>query len=126
MRMRQPDTLLTMKGYWSPACPALIKRLLAYKICRNPDWLRITVGYTVDTFFARRESSALAQVDTPCCGQIPATLPPCRKICWELKEATEIITPVLEERQQRPRSSQEAKPATKTRKDSNVIMSLPV
>jgi cytochrome P450 len=71
------------------------KVFLGDKICRNPDWLRITVDYTVDTFLAAEDLRLWPRLMRPIMANF---LPSCRKIRRELKEATEIITPVLEER----------------------------
>ncbi|KAL5365631.1 cytochrome P450 [Aspergillus floccosus] len=68
---------------------------LGDQICRNPDWLRITVSYTVDSFLAAQD---LRLWPKPLRPLVANFLPSCRKIRSELREATEIITPVLEER----------------------------
>ncbi|KAL4892150.1 cytochrome P450 [Aspergillus ambiguus] len=68
---------------------------LGDKICRNPDWLRITVDYTVDSFVAAQE---LRLWPKPLRSFVANLLPSCRKIRDELQEAKDIITPVLEER----------------------------
>jgi cytochrome P450 len=71
------------------------KVFLGDKICRNADWLRITVDYTVDTFLAAEDLRLWPRLMRPIMANF---LPSCRKIRRELKKATEIITPVLEER----------------------------
>ncbi|KAG2419448.1 hypothetical protein HFD88_004244 [Aspergillus terreus] len=68
---------------------------LGDEICRNPDWLRITVNYTVDSFIAAQD---LRLWPKPLRPLVANFLPSCRKIRSELREATEIIIPVLEER----------------------------
>ncbi|GAB1216308.1 hypothetical protein ATERTT37_005521 [Aspergillus terreus] len=68
---------------------------LGDQICRNPDWLRITVNYTVHSFIAAQD---LRLWPKPLRPLVANFLPSCRKIRSELREATEIITPVLEER----------------------------
>ncbi|GES61623.1 cytochrome P450 [Aspergillus terreus] len=68
---------------------------LGEQICRNPDWLRITVNYTVDSFIAAQD---LRLWPKPLRPLVANFLPSCRKIRSELREAAEIITPVLEER----------------------------
>ncbi|GFF65597.1 aldehyde reductase 1 [Aspergillus lentulus] len=70
----------------------LSKVFLGDKICRNPDWLRITVDYTVNTFLAAEDLRLWPRLIRP---NMANFLPSCRKIRRELKEATKIITPVL-------------------------------
>ncbi|KAL1955895.1 hypothetical protein VTO42DRAFT_7968 [Malbranchea cinnamomea] len=64
-------------------------------ICRNPDWLRITVDYTVDSFLAAQD---LRLWPRPTRWIVAPFLASYRKIQQELDEARAIITPVLEER----------------------------
>ncbi|KAJ5690473.1 hypothetical protein N7462_004865 [Penicillium macrosclerotiorum] len=71
------------------------KVFLGDKICRNPDWLRITVNYTVDSFIAAMALRQWPQILRPL---IAKFLPCCQKIRTELKEARAVISPVLEER----------------------------
>lgn len=71
------------------------KVFLGDKICRNPDWLRITVDYTVDSFLA---AQALRLWPWFTRRVVAYFLPSCRKIRQELQEARSIINPVLEER----------------------------
>ncbi|KAL4919607.1 cytochrome P450 [Aspergillus aurantiobrunneus] len=70
---------------------------LGDQICRNPDWLRITVSYTVDSFLAAMD---LRQWPRLVRSLVARFLPSCRKIRQELDEARSIIRPVLEERRQ--------------------------
>ncbi|KAL4790515.1 cytochrome P450 [Aspergillus venezuelensis] len=73
------------------------KVFLGDQICRNPDWLRITVAYTIDSFQAAEGLRAwpkfLRRV-------VAHFLPGTRKIQAELKESRDIIRPVLEKRRQ--------------------------
>ncbi|KAL3447881.1 cytochrome P450 [Aspergillus insuetus] len=71
------------------------KVFLGDQICRNPDWLQITVDYTVDAFIAAEE---LRLWPSPIRPLVAEFLPSCRKIRGELQRAREIITPVLEQR----------------------------
>lgn len=68
---------------------------LGDQICRNPDWLRITISYTVDSFIA---ALALRQWPEFIRPMVAEFLPCCRKIRHELDEARSIIAPVLEQR----------------------------
>ncbi|KAF9887787.1 hypothetical protein FE257_009593 [Aspergillus nanangensis] len=71
------------------------KVFLGDKICRNPDWLRITINYTVDTFIAAQYLRLWPRILRPLMANF---LSSCRKIRQEVQEARAIITPVLEER----------------------------
>lgn len=68
---------------------------LGDQICRNPDWLRITVSYTVDAFLAAQDLRQWPELVRPLVAHF---LPSCRKVRRELDEARDIIRPVLEER----------------------------
>ncbi|OJZ88178.1 hypothetical protein ASPFODRAFT_531920 [Aspergillus luchuensis CBS 106.47] len=83
-----------------PIAASLISRLssrvfLGEKLSRNPNWHRVTADYAVHTFM-----SALFLRMFPRCTRpyVAYVLPFCRKIRNEIKEAEEIITPVVEER----------------------------
>ncbi|KAL5339002.1 cytochrome P450 [Aspergillus crustosus] len=67
-------------------------------LCRNPDWLRITVNHTV-TFFESAES--LKVWPRPLRPLAAKFLPLCRKLRAEAAEARRLIAPVLEERRAR-------------------------
>ncbi|KAL2857577.1 cytochrome P450 [Aspergillus pseudodeflectus] len=71
------------------------KVFLGDQICRNPDWLRITVAYAVDSFFA---AEALRLWPSFLRSLVAPFLPTVRKIQSELEEARQIIAPVLERR----------------------------
>ncbi|KAL4924981.1 cytochrome P450 [Aspergillus undulatus] len=71
------------------------KVFLGDQICRNPDWLRITVAYTVDSFQAAEALRFWPKFMRP---MIASYLPATRKVQAELQEACDIITPVLEKR----------------------------
>lgn len=68
---------------------------LGEKICRNPDWLQITVNYTIDSLAAAAQLRLWPQMLRPLAARF---LPRCHKIRQELAEARRIITPVIEER----------------------------
>ncbi|KAB8235697.1 cytochrome P450 [Aspergillus alliaceus] len=68
---------------------------LGEQICRNPDWLCITVAYTVDSFMAARDLRKWPKVFRPIVARL---LPSCRKIRSQLLEAQAIIQPVIENR----------------------------
>ncbi|KKZ59939.1 hypothetical protein EMCG_05230 [[Emmonsia] crescens] len=68
---------------------------LGEKICRNTDWLRITISYTIDSYIA---AQALRLWPTPVRPLVANFLPSCRKIRRQVQEARAIINPVLEER----------------------------
>ncbi|RHZ62804.1 putative cytochrome P450 monooxygenase [Aspergillus thermomutatus] len=91
------------------------KVFLGDKICRNPDWLRITVDYTVDCFLAAQELRLWPWLIRPIVANF---LPSCRKIRQELKEATKIITPVLEERRRVQEAAIKANQAPKRYADA--------
>ncbi|OJJ62372.1 hypothetical protein ASPSYDRAFT_86061 [Aspergillus sydowii CBS 593.65] len=69
-----------------------------FPLCRNPDWLRITVNHTV-TFFEAAES--LKVWPHPLRPLAAKFLPLCRKLRAEAEEARAIIAPVLKERRAR-------------------------
>ncbi|PKY01127.1 cytochrome P450 [Aspergillus campestris IBT 28561] len=71
------------------------KVFLGDRICRDPAWLRITVTYTVNSFLAAQD---LRMWPKPLRRFANWFLPSCRKIREQLKEAKDIITPVIEER----------------------------
>ncbi|PYH88391.1 putative cytochrome P450 [Aspergillus ellipticus CBS 707.79] len=68
---------------------------LGDKVCRNPDWLRISMNYTVDAFIAAYTLRLWPKFLRPF---VACLLPWCRKLPRELQEAREIITPVVEGR----------------------------
>ncbi|KAB8277388.1 cytochrome P450 [Aspergillus minisclerotigenes] len=68
---------------------------LGDQICRNPNWLRITVDYTVDAFKAAEELRLWPKMFRSI---VALFLPSCRKIRAELQEAQDIIGPVLDAR----------------------------
>ncbi|CBF80737.1 hypothetical protein AN8530.2 [Aspergillus nidulans FGSC A4] len=71
------------------------KVFLGDQICRNPEWLRITVAYTVDSFLA---AQALRMWPTFMRRLVAPFIPGVQKIRAELEEARRIILPVLEKR----------------------------
>ncbi|OJJ00726.1 hypothetical protein ASPVEDRAFT_190002 [Aspergillus versicolor CBS 583.65] len=64
-------------------------------LCRNPDWLRITVDYTVDSFTAADALRLWPALLRPI---VAPFIPSCRKIRAQIQEARDIILPVLEQR----------------------------
>ncbi|KAL4864283.1 hypothetical protein BDV12DRAFT_189022 [Aspergillus spectabilis] len=71
------------------------KVFLGDQLCRDPDWLRITVDYTVDSFFAAEALRLWPSFLLPI---VVHFLPTTRKVQSELQEARKIIIPVLEKR----------------------------
>ncbi|EEH36078.2 hypothetical protein PAAG_00401 [Paracoccidioides lutzii Pb01] len=71
------------------------KVFLGEKIRRNPDWLRITISYTVDSFIA---ATALRQWLALTRRLVANFLPSCCKLRQEIEQARAIINPALEER----------------------------
>ncbi|KAL4931767.1 cytochrome P450 [Aspergillus undulatus] len=69
-----------------------------FPLCRNPDWLRITVNHTVTFFEAAESLKVWPHPLRPLANQF---LPLCRKLRAEAQEARGIIAPVLEERRVR-------------------------
>ncbi|KAL4944974.1 hypothetical protein BDV06DRAFT_232154 [Aspergillus oleicola] len=67
-----------------------------YPLCRNEDWLRITVDHTVTFFEAAESLKVWPHLLRPLANKF---LPLCRKLRAEAAEARSIINPVLEERQ---------------------------
>jgi len=81
---------------------------LGEKICRNPDWLRITVNYTIDSLMAAAQLRLWPEILRPLVARF---LPKCHKIRRELEEAKQIIMPVIEERHKaRKQAIAEGKP----------------
>ncbi|KAE8405033.1 cytochrome P450 [Aspergillus pseudonomiae] len=68
---------------------------LGDQICRDPNWLRITVDYTIDSFKAAEELRLWPKAIRAI---VAWFLPSCRKIRAELQEAQDIIRPVLDTR----------------------------
>ncbi|KAH8691170.1 cytochrome P450 [Talaromyces proteolyticus] len=68
---------------------------LGDKLCRDPNWLRITVAYTTDSFIAAQELRLWPELIRPLAAYF---LPSCRKIRRTIQEARAIIGPVLEVR----------------------------
>ncbi|CAG8135836.1 unnamed protein product [Penicillium salamii] len=73
------------------------KVFLGDQICRDPNWLRITVDYTVDSFIA---AVALRQWPSFIRPLVANFLPACQKTRRELDEARSIIKPVLQARRE--------------------------
>ncbi|RDW68967.1 cytochrome P450 [Aspergillus mulundensis] len=71
------------------------KVFLGDQICRDPDWLRITVAYTIDSFLA---AEALRMWPAFMRSIVAPFSPKVQKIRAQLEEARSIIIPVLERR----------------------------
>nr|AWM98774.1 steroid 11-alpha-hydroxylase [Aspergillus ochraceus] len=84
------DTILKLVAQLSS------KVFLGDRICRDPNWLRITVDYTVDSFMAAQSLRMWPRLLRPLVARL---LPSCRKIQTELQDARNIINPVLAERE---------------------------
>jgi cytochrome P450 len=68
---------------------------LGDKVCRNPEWLRLTVNYTVDSLMAAAELRLWPELLRPFAARF---LPKCQKIRKQLQGARDIIEPVISER----------------------------
>lgn len=87
---------LEMKSYVLKMVAQLSSRLfLGQKVCRDPEWLDITINYTVNAFAAAQELRLLPEFLRPFAVRY---LSKSRKIQKQLKQARKIIAPVLEER----------------------------
>ncbi|OJD16455.1 hypothetical protein ACJ73_08884 [Blastomyces percursus] len=68
---------------------------LGKRICRNPDWIRITIAYTIDSYIAALALRLWPTIIRPLVANF---IPSCRKLRQEIEEARAIIQPVLDER----------------------------
>lgn len=68
---------------------------LGEQICRNADWLRITIEYSVDSFIANKQLSLWPQFLRPLVAPFMSS---CRAVREDLQEARNIIDPVLQAR----------------------------
>ena len=68
---------------------------LGEELCRNPDWLRITVDYTVDSVVAAQTLRLWPKILRPV---VHWFLPSCQKIRAQIFEARALVNPVLEKR----------------------------
>ncbi|PGH06156.1 hypothetical protein GX51_02544 [Blastomyces parvus] len=68
---------------------------LGKRICRNPDWIRITIAYTIDSYIAATALRLWPAIIRPLVSNF---LPSCRNLRLEIEEARAIIKPVLDER----------------------------
>lgn len=71
------------------------KVFLGDQLCRNPDWLRMTVAYTVDSFQAAEKLRWWPKFTRPIAARF---LPATRKVRDDLDKSRAIIVPVLEKR----------------------------
>ncbi|KAJ5304275.1 uncharacterized protein N7443_003935 [Penicillium atrosanguineum] len=76
---------------------------LGEKICRNPDWLRITVDYTVNAFQAGNKLRLWPELTRPV---VAYFLSSTRKVQHQLREAERIIKPVSKGRPYDPAALQ--------------------
>lgn len=89
--------------------PALLKMVaqlsskifLGGKICRNPEWLDITINYTLSAFSAAQELRLLPEFLRPFAVRY---LPTSRKAQAHMKQARKIINPVVKERRDAARA----------------------
>jgi hypothetical protein len=91
------------------------KVFLGDEICRNPDWLRITVEYSVHSFLAAESLRIWPKILRPIASRF---LPGCRKVRAEMEEARRIITPVLEKRRAQKREALQKGETTKQYNDA--------
>ncbi|KAJ5573829.1 uncharacterized protein N7459_008256 [Penicillium hispanicum] len=75
---------------------------LGDQICRNPEWLQITVDHSVDSLRAGEELRLWPYITRPV---VALFLQSCRKVRQDLLQARRIITPVLEERRKSKESA---------------------
>ncbi|KAJ5665275.1 uncharacterized protein N7477_007723 [Penicillium maclennaniae] len=68
---------------------------LGEQMCRNPDWLRIIVDYTVDAFQAGDKLRWWPEITRPI---VAYFLSSTRKVQQQLREAERILRPMLDER----------------------------
>jgi cytochrome P450 len=73
------------------------KVFLGDQICRNPDWIRITVEYTVHSFLAAETLRLWPRFMRRF---VAPFLPSCKLVRKELQEAQNIISPVLQNRRE--------------------------
>ncbi|KAE8150841.1 cytochrome P450 [Aspergillus avenaceus] len=78
------------------------KVFLGDQICRNPDWLRVTIAYTIDSFIAAEQLRFWPAFMRPVMARF---LPCCRKIREEIHQARKIILPVLQRRKEEKEAS---------------------
>jgi cytochrome P450 len=68
---------------------------LGKELCRNPDWLRVTMDYTVDAINAAQELRVWPMMMR---SWVHWFLPSCRKLRADLAECNDLVNPVLEKR----------------------------
>ncbi|KAF2141916.1 uncharacterized protein K452DRAFT_210615, partial [Aplosporella prunicola CBS 121167] len=88
----------------------LISRLSARvfigeELCENEEWLTLTENYTINAFIAARELREWPTYIRPI---IHWFLPECRQVRRDIREARQIIMPVVGKRRERNRKAQEA------------------
>ncbi|KAL3478808.1 cytochrome P450 [Aspergillus californicus] len=81
------------------------KVFIGDSLCRNQNWLRITVDYAVDSFLAAEALRLWPSITRPL---IAYFHPRTRKIQGELKEARRIMAPVLAQRRAEKQAAAEA------------------
>ncbi|KAJ5761129.1 hypothetical protein N7520_008285 [Penicillium odoratum] len=79
---------------------------LGEKICRNPEWLDITINYTLSAFSAAQELRLLPEFLRPIAVRY---LPGSRKAQNQVKQARKIINPVVKERRDAVRAGKGVK-----------------
>lgn len=115
---------------WHPVCVKehilqLVARLssrvfLGEELCRDRQWLDITISYTVDAFMAADELHIWNPVIRPF---VHWFLPRCRRLRAQMKEAYAVIGPVVEARRARRVSLAESSEglSTKEQKSDSAI-----
>ncbi|KAL2783812.1 cytochrome P450 [Aspergillus keveii] len=78
------------------------KVFLGDQIYRNPDWLQVTVDYTIDSFIAAEQLRFWPAFMRPL---VAWFLPSCRKIRGEINQAREIILPIFKRRKEEKEAS---------------------
>ncbi|KAL4996586.1 cytochrome P450 [Aspergillus recurvatus] len=68
---------------------------LGERVCHDPEWLRITIDYTIDAFIASHYLKLWPRLFRPLAARI---MTPCRKLRADYKEAQRIITALVKER----------------------------
>ncbi|KAK2752693.1 hypothetical protein FQN54_008071 [Arachnomyces sp. PD_36] len=82
---------------------------LGKQLCRDPEWLRITKGYTVNLFVSATKLRVYPRALRPL---VHWFLPECRNIRAQYREAHRVIEPVLAKRREiRQQAKCEGKPA---------------
>ncbi|KAL4981326.1 cytochrome P450 [Aspergillus falconensis] len=71
------------------------KIFLGDRVCRDPEWLRITIDYTIDAFIASHYLRLWPRLFRPLAARV---MTPCRKVRADYQAAKRIIMPLVKER----------------------------